>query len=71
MDANVYGLAVGIGLGVILGSVDGRDFTRAAMAALDRVERGEAVAEIADPIGWRHMDAEQRAALRAGLGIRP
>lgn len=50
------------GLGA--GAVDGN---RRALAAMDRIDAGEAVPEIEDPIGYQHMDAGQRRAVRAEI----
>jgi GGDEF domain-containing protein len=37
------------------------------LESLDRIDRGERVAEVDDPVGYQHMDPEQRRKARADL----
>ncbi|CAO3403522.1 hypothetical protein [Azospirillum palustre] len=42
----------------------GADMSARSLAVMDRVDRGEAVAEVDDPVGYQQMTPEQRAAAR-------
>lgn len=66
----IFGVAC-LGLALLFTRLDAAaEFTCALRDDLDRIDRGEAVAEADDPIGYQHMEADQRAAIRAGW-LRP
>jgi N12 class adenine-specific DNA methylase len=58
------GMRGGAGL-IAGGQQNAAQFGRGQIDAMDRLDRGEAVSEMDDAMGYQHMDAEQRAAARA------
>ena len=57
----------GVDATAVRGQYGARDFGTRQLAAMDRIDRGESVAETDDPMGYQHMGAEDRKAARAEL----
>lgn len=58
------GIVAGVGDVVQGGIVQGQATARAQLGVMDRIERGEAVPDADDPLGYGAMSSEQRAPMR-------